>query len=60
MADVPKTTAKLRLEVEQSEGGWWYVTSPDIKGLLTAQPTMERALAAVPSALADLAKASGT
>lgn len=45
---------KIQLNTEQGESGWWFVTSPEPKGLLMTAPTLAEALALVPKALADL------
>jgi hypothetical protein len=47
----------LRLEVYLGEAGLWYVTSPDIKGLLVAEKTRDEAIRKVPDGLGDLARA---
>jgi predicted RNase H-like HicB family nuclease len=43
-------TKRLTLFVEQGEGGWFYVTSPDIRGLLVAGNSIHAALAQVQQA----------
>jgi predicted RNase H-like HicB family nuclease len=48
MTDTPQTTTKWRFEVEQGEGGWWYVTSPDRPGLLVVASTIADAIARYP------------
>ena len=49
---------KLTLNIYQGREHLYYITSPDIPGLFIAEKTLEAALAAVPSALADLEKAA--
>lgn len=61
---VPMTStsmkAKLiRIEFERGEAGLHYATSPDLKGLLVAEPSLEAAREAVPSAIAELYEACG-
>lgn len=48
----------LRLEIEKGTTGLWFVTSPDVRGLLISGLTPDAALAAVPGALRDLAAAA--
>lgn len=45
---------KLTFQIERGETGLFYVTSPDIKGLLVAEKTWTGAIKAVPKALVDL------
>ena len=47
----------LTLFVRQGDQGLWYVTCPQVLGLLVAESTMEAALAAVPRAVAALDEA---
>jgi hypothetical protein len=48
----------LVLHIECGITGLYFVTSPMVRGLLIADPTFEGALQQVPSALADLARAT--
>jgi hypothetical protein len=49
----------IRVQREQGEGGWFYATSPDLRGLLVAQPTLEVLNHAIPQAITDLYAARG-
>lgn len=51
---MPRT---FTLVVEYGDAGLWYVTSPELKGLLVAESTPWKAIRAVPDALHDLALA---
>lgn len=44
---------KLRLHIE-GEAGLFYITSPDVSGLLVAKPTLKEAMADVPRAIQEL------
>jgi hypothetical protein len=48
---------KIRLLVERGKHGLWYVTSPDMKGLLVAARTRGNALRWTGGALRDLERA---
>lgn len=52
-----KIPDKFSLTVEQ-EDGLWYVTSPDVRGLLVAEKRLFDALRSVPSSLQALAEAA--
>jgi hypothetical protein len=43
----------IHIEIEQGTAGLFYATSPDIKGLLLAEDTIEKVKAAVPGAVSD-------
>jgi len=49
----------VRVKREQGEGGWFYATSPDLKGLLVAEPTLDALDRAIPGAISDLFAACG-
>jgi predicted RNase H-like HicB family nuclease len=49
---------KFRLVVEKGRHGLWYVTSPDIKGLLVVGKTRGNALRWTGGALQDLERAA--
>jgi hypothetical protein len=49
----------VRIEVEEGNTGLFYATSPDLKGLLVAKPTIEALEQAIPLAVADLFAACG-
>jgi len=44
----------IRIKVERGSAGLFYASSPDLKGLLVAEDTMEKLEAAVPVAIRDL------
>ena len=50
---------RVRVQREQGEGGWFYATSPDLKGLLVTQPTLDALDQAIPQAITDLYLACG-
>ena len=52
-------TRTIRVEYKEGSTGLIYATSPDLKGLLVAKPTMDELVAAVPEAIADLFAAAG-
>ena len=49
----------VRVKIEEGRTGLFYATSPDLKGLLVAEPTMDALEAAVPQAIADLYAVAG-
>jgi hypothetical protein len=49
----------VRIKVEKGKEGLFYATSPSLKGLLVAEPTLEALDEAIPSAVADLYLACG-
>ena len=54
------TKAKvLRVKVEEGKTGLFYATSPDLKGLLVAEPTIDALEEAIPGAITDLFAACG-
>lgn len=54
------TKAKvLRVKVEEGRTGLFYATSPDLKGLLVAEPTVDALEEAVPKVIADIYAALG-
>ena len=51
----------VRIKIEEGKAGLFYATSPDLKGLLVAEPTIDALDAAIPAAIAELyAAACGT
>ena len=44
----------VRVRRRVGAGDWFYATSPDLKGLLVAQPTLEALEKAIPQAITDL------
>lgn len=49
----------VRIEFERGEAGLIFAVSPDLRGLLVAERTMEEVEAAIPRAIADLYAACG-
>ncbi len=39
---------------EQGESGWFFATSPDLRGLLVTAPTLDALEQAIPAAIRDL------
>lgn len=50
----------VRVKVEEGRTGLFYATSPDLKGLLVAEPTLDMLYQAIPEAIVDMYKALGT
>ena len=50
----------VRVKIEKGQEGLYYATSPDLKGLLVADPTKAALIAAVPKAIEDLFEACET
>lgn len=55
--DQVEETRGLTLHVQRGKAGLYYVTSPEVPGLLVTEHTQAAALAAVPRAMANLAAA---
>ena len=49
----------VRVKVEQGKAGLFYATSPDLRGLLVAEPSFDALFEAVPQAITDLYAAKG-
>lgn len=49
----------VRVQREEGQTGLFYATSPDLRGLLVAEPTLEELERAIPQAIVDLYKATG-
>lgn len=49
----------IRVNREIGKGDWFYATSPDLRGLLVAQPTLDDLEKAIPQAITDLLAARG-
>lgn len=45
---------KFTLNIEKGKTGLWFVTSPDIRGLLVSERTLTEALHETPVAMAQL------
>lgn len=52
-------TRIVRVLIEQREGGYYFATSPNLKGLLVVEPTLEAVEKAIPQAITDLYTVSG-
>ena len=50
---------KVRVRVEEGETGLFYATSPDLRGLLVAEPTLDALDEGIPVAIAQLYEAVG-
>lgn len=50
----------VKVVIDQGKAGLFYATSPNLKGLLVAEHTLEEARAVVPQAIADLFAACDT
>jgi hypothetical protein len=54
------TTAKVvRVKVEEGKTGLFYATSPDLRGLLVAEPTIDDLEASIPKVITDMFAALG-
>jgi hypothetical protein len=51
------TELRCRFDVELSNGGLWYATSPDVKGLLVAEHMLQDCLSEIVPTLAKMALA---
>jgi hypothetical protein len=49
----------VRVRIEEGKTGLFFATSPDLKGLLVAEPTIDALYVAVPKAIVDLYDACG-
>src|SRR5579863_6140917 len=49
----------VRVKREEGKTGLFYATSPDLKGLLVAEPTLDALENAIPQAITDLFAACG-
>jgi hypothetical protein len=47
----------VRIKIEEGKAGLFYATSPDLKGLLVAEPTIDALDEAIPQAIAELYEA---
>jgi len=59
VSNVSMKTRIVRVKIEEGRTGLFYATSPDLKGLLVAEPDVDALDSAVPKAIADLYEASG-
>lgn len=49
----------VRIKIEEGTTGLFYATSPDLKGLLVAEPTIDALEDAIPKAITDMYAANG-
>lgn len=60
MSASASTRAKIvRVKVEEGKAGLFYATSPDLKGLLVAEPNIDDLDEAISKGITDLYEASG-
>lgn len=60
MSAMTSLRAKIvRVKVEEGKAGLFYATSPDLKGLLVAEPNIDDLDAAISRSIADLYAACG-
>lgn len=50
----------IRVKIEEGRTGLFYATSPDLRGLLVAEPDMASLYDAIPQAISDLFEVQGT
>ena len=49
----------IRIKIEEGKAGLFYATSPDLRGLLVAEPTLDALDEAIPREITKLYAASG-
>jgi hypothetical protein len=54
MATTLTRASIIRVKIEQGKAGLFYAISPDLPGLLVAEPTVDALNEAIPQAIADL------
>lgn len=59
MGDGAMKARVVRIRVEEGETGLFFATSPDLRGLLVAKPTVDELDEAIPAAIAALYEALG-
>ena len=60
MSATASTRAKIvRVKVEEGKAGLFYATSPDLRGLLVAEPNIDDLDVAISKAITDLYAATG-
>jgi hypothetical protein len=60
MSAIASTRARIvRVKVEEGKAGLFYATSPDLRGLLVAEPNIDDLDIAISKAITDLYAASG-
>jgi hypothetical protein len=59
MSDATMKARIVRIKCEKGKTGLFYATSPDLKGLLVAEATIDALQTAIPKAIRDMYAASG-
>ena len=59
MADAKMKARVVRVKREEGKTGLFYATSPDLRGLLVAEPTLDALERAIPQVIVDLYAAVG-
>jgi hypothetical protein len=59
MTDTLTKAKVVRVKVEEGRTGLFYATSPDLKGLLVAEPTIDALEEAIPRVITDMYAACG-
>lgn len=59
MADARMKARIVNVRFEEGESGLFYATSPDLRGLLVAEPTLDALEGAIAGAITDLYAAVG-
>lgn len=59
MSETKMRARVVRVEHHQGKSGWFFAKSPDLRGLLVSEPTLEALERAVPQAIIDLYAACG-
>ena len=59
MSASSKTVTIVHVSVREGESGLFFAESPELKGLLVAEPDMDSLWQAVPGAIRDLYRATG-
>jgi hypothetical protein len=59
MADAKMKARVVRIQLEEGKTGLFFATSPDLKGLLVAEPTLDKLVTAIPAAIVEMYEACG-
>jgi hypothetical protein len=59
MSDATMKARIVRIKCERGKAGLFYATSPDLKGLLVAESTVDALQRAIPKAIRDMYAVSG-
>ncbi|MGA7631274.1 MAG: hypothetical protein WCB11_10930 [Terriglobales bacterium] len=59
MSDATMKARIVRIKCEKGKAGLFYATSPDLKGLLVAEATVDALQREIPKAIRDMYAASG-